>query len=1044
VRPRAAALSVGHFFREVDSAVRHALTPREPATKSKGCDGGHAANISAILRVLEISESDPRAALWKKFANKKDPWHLTTFAHRRGLGATRPFDSEFETLCADFDALLTFVLDRIRASAAKLAKKLNEILAITAPTADDIKTLRNNVPAAPFIFDRLFDVRLTANWIDGLLADGFFAEPPPGAPVPAAMFALRLSETDTVRARNILEQLPTVDDVFMGNAFMVTMQRLGRDAYPVLFEKTLAWVEGPGFVDSGPHLYPQFSRLIVHLGAYDDVARVLALTGALTVVTPPSNNTNPYFHDPESHLDVEEYNDVLGAGVEALCARDPIALVNLMSDRLETTLDMMFDPPVLSPNGNQDISESWLANFDDPEAHAYSIKQVLAKRLAEALLRASAADPGQVAALAQALQTRRFCVFRRLEAHLLLHADSDADHLSDAVVCDARNFWSIAPQLEFAELLRRRFPHLDVPAKQLVLDHITVEIDPSTINEDATDDDRRELGERRVKNYLTLLTGHLPPAYDERLAQLDDSLGASTDLVSQVHGPAHAIAPESPWTNDHFRSFSAAESADALLERPFALGAADQLREAIADEPGRFVPALASFQRLDPAYLRYIILGFSLALSRRNPFDWSAVIQFAHHIVTHAVSAPEPGGEAASDWSAARYEVCTLIADGTTGQFPSFERSDRGAVLAIIERVLVDEPQNVVAPSEFESVLSRSLSDTRAAALRALIGVVLLFRETAPHADLDLREGVRSQPDAAALLLRFLAEADASIYVMFGERFDVFCRLDRSWARTIVPLVFPTSEDPDVAMFAAWESFVTLCAARWYTHDLLAEQYAFAARVWPIREATSNPDFSYPPAICTHLLILFFAYGRLSPKADFAPLFARVSDKTVGRAMFRIARFLEGFQGDDGTEHIARIMGFWAWCKTRAASAPTQHDEELQGFGSWFCTMKLPEAWALDELKQVLVLTGGAIHPGHEIVKCLRKVSDDGLAAALGCLILLIQGRAATHNLFFWADDIRALLLRTHAVNETLAQTSREIAGRLTAKRIGGFDDLFG
>lgn len=117
----------------------------------------------------------------------------------------RVIDAGFQRLCSEFDTLLIFVLDRIRTIATKLAKRLNDILAITAPTPEDVKTLRNNVPSAPFIFDRLFAERLSANWIDALLTDGFFAEPPPGAAVNAAMFAMRLAANDPGRARAILE-----------------------------------------------------------------------------------------------------------------------------------------------------------------------------------------------------------------------------------------------------------------------------------------------------------------------------------------------------------------------------------------------------------------------------------------------------------------------------------------------------------------------------------------------------------------------------------------------------------------------------------------------------------------------------------------------------------------------------------------------------------------------------------------------------------------------------------------------------------------------
>lgn len=675
VRPRAAALQIGHLFREIDSAVRAVLTtPAPPNAKKSNGDEGHVANVAAVLKVLELEETDERAALWKQFSNKKDPWHLTNFAHRRALGGVRVIDADFQRLCSEFDRLLIFVLDRIRTIATKLAKKLNEILAIAAPTPEDVKTLRNNVPSAPFIFDRIFAERLSANWIDALLADGFFAEPPPGAAVNAAMFAMRLAANDPGRARAILEQLPVVDDVFMANAYIVTIQKLPAGAYGDLFTKVLAWIEGPGFGESGAHLYIQFSKLIEHVGSCNDAARVVALTGALTVLSAPAADTERFFRDPDSLLDAEEYDAVLAATVDALYARDPQSLVTLLYDRLETTLGIEFPEAGTRPSGDEDSSEAWLASFDDPAIHTYSIKQVLAKRLAEALVRAYDADPAQLAALARALRARRFRVFTRLEAYLLLHAGDTGSALADAFVAEARHFWSYSPPLEFAELLRRRYPQLDEPHQKQIREYITAGLDPSTVSEDASGDDLRELGERRQINYLSLLSGYLPVELDSQLAQLNEIYGPSTHLVADVREPAHAIGPESPWTDEQLRSFSATELAQTLNAQPYAYGPSEQLRRAIADEPARFVAALDAFDHLEPGYVRSVIMGFSLALRQAKPFDWLAVIAFADRLLMRA-DATNSASDAAGDWSRVRYEICTLLTDGTSNHYPRFERA---------------------------------------------------------------------------------------------------------------------------------------------------------------------------------------------------------------------------------------------------------------------------------------------------------------------------------------------------------------------------------
>lgn len=827
----------------------------------------------------------------------------------------------------------------------------------------------------------------------------------------------------------------------MANAYIVTTQKLPAGAYGDLFTKVLAWIEGPGFGASGAHLYIQFSKLIEHLGPCNDAARVLALTGALTVLSAPVAETERFFRDPDSLLDAEEYDAVLAATVDALYARDPQSLVTLLCDRLDTTLGIEFPEAGTRPSGDEDISEAWISSFDDPAIHTYSIKQVLAKRLAEALVRAYDIDPAQLDALARALRARRFRVFTRLEAYLLLHAGDTGSALADAFVAEARHFWSYSRRLSSPSCCgvatcssmnraRRRSARTSPPSS---IPRRCRRMRAPTICANWA---------RRQINYLTLLSGYLPPELDAQLAQLNETYGPSTRLVADVHEPAHAIGPESPWTDEQFRSFSATELAHTLNAQPYAEGPSEQLRRTIADEPARFVAALDAFDHLEPGYVRSVIMGFSLALRQAKPFDWSAVIAFAHRLLMRA-DARDAASDAAGDWSRLRYEIGTLLTDGTSNHYPRFERTEREMVLAIIERVLADEPPSAADPAtDIDGALSRSLTDTRTATLRALIGVTFRFHTLAPGLAVELRDGVRAQPDAQALLEAFLAAPDAPIHVLFGERFDPFCQLDTTWARTAVPHIFPHDATPSAAMLAAWEAFVTVSRATFNCHDLLGIQYALATRTWPLREArTSNPDFSYPTALATHVIALF-VHGRLAIEDALAPLYARISDTCAARALFRFAPYLAA-PTTLGSDQIARLIKFWNWRTAQIADAPEQHQEELQAFGACFCTMTLPEAWALDQLKAVLSLTSGAISPGHDILKKLRTVGDGGLAAALDCLTLLIHGAAATHNLYWWNDDIQALLLRVYARGGALAQAARDIAGRLTAMRLSGYDDLF-
>jgi hypothetical protein len=1041
-KPPAATMAVGHFLREVDGAVRAALTPYETAIVDEETDAGHAAKISVIQTVLGVNDDDEHIVRWKRFTKKNDTNHLIRYVHRRGLSGVRPFDAAFEALCADFDNVLGFVLDRLRTNAAKITEKLRAIVAIITPTSADLRTLRNNVPAAPFIFDRLLTKALPPAWIDGLLRDGFFADPPAGATASAAMMAARLAKTDLPRARAIISALPDIDDAFSGNA-VIEVLLAGDDVDASIFEKTLRWVKSPSFADSAVHLYPQFSKLLTHLAERANNNKAFQLVEALTELRPPSAQSQSLFRDADALLDSNEYNEVLGAAISHLLATDGVELMQLMTERLERAIGFTFDPPIATRGGLEDLSSSWLPAFEGAGIHLYSIKGVLLKRLAEAVASVAENNPDLIPALALFFHGRAYRAFRRLEAFLLLKAGCSPQALVDALLGDARNYYSIVPLPEFGELLGATFPAASPAMQETVLAMIVGELDRMLIAADEIDLDDLKREEFRVQHYLTLLDGYLPALYASRLVQLNAKLGPLSAPTPPPSDEPSTFGPVLPWTAEEFSGWMPDELARRLATTPCKYGEGGLLRDAIAEDPKRYERALNLFDPLEPSYLRSIVSGFALALTTGKPFDWVAALLFCFRALERRDAREQIGEENRSEWSGVRTETCKLIASGGDERFVQFDRDAYPIILAILDRILTDEQCPDDEPHDLDGQLSRTFVDARANALRALLYTLHRFRADQKDVALDERNGVRVNPEAADLLRRFFAQPDVAIHTEAGEHFDFLCRFDRTFARTVVDLIFPSTNDPDLARRAAWQTFITVAPATFYAHDLLGAQYAFALREWPVDETPrGNPNFSYANAIATHALRLF-VHGRFSIDADLAPLYARLGDEAAGSALFRLAEAMTYPGSGINEPELARFHAFWTWRRERFGSSPADHIGELRAYGSIFCAARIPEATALAELEAVLQLSGGAIEPSHRILPCLRDVSDAGLLAALRCLVLLVEGGSAVGNLYYWADDIRAVLLRAGAAGGDADKLAHEIASRLTAKRLFGFDTLF-
>ena len=86
---------VGHLLREVESALRAVLKPRDPNEGSAGQGGGHSQEIRSILDNLGIPEDDALSHLWLGLTGKEG---LQSRAHRDALFAPRPVDEDFLSL----------------------------------------------------------------------------------------------------------------------------------------------------------------------------------------------------------------------------------------------------------------------------------------------------------------------------------------------------------------------------------------------------------------------------------------------------------------------------------------------------------------------------------------------------------------------------------------------------------------------------------------------------------------------------------------------------------------------------------------------------------------------------------------------------------------------------------------------------------------------------------------------------------------------------------------------------------------------------------
>jgi hypothetical protein len=138
----------------------------------------HESEIRAILRGLEIPETDPVAETWLKLPGRDNPYSLHRIAHRNSLNRPRPVDAEFRRFWDDIQDVLDVVLDGFEARYSAYHRLLDDLLAKVVPAKGDLQMLKGRVPNNSVSFRYFFDRLDSKEWHQPLRHEGFFTSPP--------------------------------------------------------------------------------------------------------------------------------------------------------------------------------------------------------------------------------------------------------------------------------------------------------------------------------------------------------------------------------------------------------------------------------------------------------------------------------------------------------------------------------------------------------------------------------------------------------------------------------------------------------------------------------------------------------------------------------------------------------------------------------------------------------------------------------------------------------------------------------------------------
>jgi hypothetical protein len=199
---------VGHALREVDSALRAVLLPRDFVKSERGHT--HTAEIRAICAWLGLPEGSAIPTNWLQLAEQS-----ASNAHRRALAAPVSDVSRARQLVERWEDVLDVLLERYEAKYVAVVPLLKALATRPSPTEKDLQDLRNRIPNNLDALSIFFQGVTSAHWLKPLVEAGYYEDPPAievdseagtvrFPPWPQGEYLLRVCESDLATTEWIL------------------------------------------------------------------------------------------------------------------------------------------------------------------------------------------------------------------------------------------------------------------------------------------------------------------------------------------------------------------------------------------------------------------------------------------------------------------------------------------------------------------------------------------------------------------------------------------------------------------------------------------------------------------------------------------------------------------------------------------------------------------------------------------------------------------------------------------------------------------------
>ena len=1079
--PLAAATHViAHLLREIESALTKVLVPQEELSGGQS----HKGKIRSILKALEIPDTDPVAEAWLGLPGHRG---LDARAHRSALGPPRPLDPEFKAFWRDMEAILDAVLERFESHYLLFHRRVDGLLAKTAPTQMDARVLRSQIPNNLVAFGYFFDRLPSIGWLESLKAEGFFKHPPEPErdeekgsvrfpPWPESRYLARMASEDPETVLEIALQVPDTENIYVHIDLVDAALAMPPEHAARLVERVKPWIKSPYQL-----LIPEkVGALVVHLAQGGLVDEALDLAGSLLALRPDDRRipgaegqeSLPATPEPRAWYDDWHYAQILERHIPPLVIAGRERALSLLCDLLDAAVTLFRSHK--EGEVPKDYSYIWRPAIEDhPQNPGDGVEDALVSAVRDAAAQIAGNDPATVPALVQALEDRRWRIFHRVALHLLAEFSHHAPELVAQRLTDRARFDDVGLRHEYTVLAQKCFASLSEEDKRKILSWIEEGPDltkykagrEAWTGQPPRDEEAGRYARLWRRDHLAPLSGDLPPEwahfYDELVAELGPaehpefvvySSGIRTPVASVV-GAEELRAMEAGEVVSFLESWQ--PSGDFM--GPSVEGLGRELTAAVASDPERFAVEANQFQGLVPDYVSGFICGLRDAAHAKNPFSWLPVLDLCRWVVDQSeeTSAEEPP-ELRRRWRWARELIADLLSHGF-GEGASEIPFDLRSKVWEILRLLTEDPDPTPDTEAGYSGSSAgfyelSINTVRGEAMHAVVHYALWVQRHIRWRNKEkevLAQGFDQMPEVRIVLDRHLdREQDParSVRAVYGRFFPWLTLLDLEWATASVTKIFPTEETQWDLHNAAWETYVIFCPVYDSVFDVLREEYSRAVNhvSTELKESRYHPDPD--ERLAEHLMALYWR-GKLDldkPGGILERFYSKASDTLRGDALKFIGHSLGNTEGAVAPQVMERLKALWEHRLdgARRATGSIGHVSELAAFGWWFISGKFDDTWAIAQLREALTITGRT-EVDHLVAERLAMLAPSTPLPAVECLSLMIDGDVEGWHIDLWCEHIRAILATVlQSTDQVARKAAISLVHRLAARGYLAFGDL--